>query len=161
MPSPRCWPGWAVLLITAALCGRPPHVFAQSAQKAESLPAPRRATPAVQAPVLAPSILDDQVKPIDLGSALRLAGVQNPEIGLAQELVAEAVAARRLAAAQILPTLNVGSNFNAHTGPLQRSTGVITEVNRGALYAGMGAGAVGAGTVSVPGLVLSGNVSEG
>jgi outer membrane protein TolC len=113
----------------------------------------------VSAPILASSLLKEPVQPLDLGTALRLAGVQNPEILLAQERVAEAVTARRLAAAQFLPTLNAGTNFDAHTGPLQRSTGVITDVNRSALYAGMGAGAVGAGTV--PGLVLSGNVSEG
>jgi outer membrane protein TolC len=44
---------------------------------------------------------------------------------------------------------------------LQRSNGVIIDVNRSSLYAGMGSSAVGAGTVTIPGLVLSGNVSEG
>ena len=72
----------------------------------------------------------------------------------------EAVALRQLAAAQILPSLNVGTNFDSHTGPLERSTGVIQKENREALYLGMGANAVGAGTVNIPGLVLSGNVSE-
>ncbi len=99
--------------------------------------------------------------PIDLAAALQLAGVQNPEILLARERVVEAVARRQLAAAQILPSLNVGTNFDSHTGPLLTSTGVVQKVNRGSLYLGLGANAVGAGTVSVPGVVLSGNVSEG
>jgi outer membrane protein TolC len=65
-----------------------------------------------------------------------------------------------LAAAQLLPTINVGTNYDDHTGPLQRSTGVITKVNRSALYLGLGASAVGAGTVTIPGIVWNGNVSE-
>src|SRR5690349_695512 len=49
------------------------------------------------------TILRDGEFPIDLGSALRLAGAQNPELLLARERVAEATAVRQLAAAQILP----------------------------------------------------------
>jgi outer membrane protein TolC len=101
------------------------------------------------------------VQPIDLASALRLAGVQNPEILQARERVVEAIAVRQLAAARFLPTINLGANFDSHTGPLQRANGSILEVNRGALYAGLGANAVGAGTVNIPGLVVAGNVSEG
>src|SRR5438552_5950837 len=104
--------------------------------------------------------LSPESRPIDLASALQLAGVQNPEILLARQRVVEAVAQRQLAAAQILPSLNAGTNFDSHTGPLQRSTGQILEVNRGALYLGLGANAVGAGTVNIPGIVWSGNVSE-
>jgi outer membrane protein TolC len=91
---------------------------------------------------------------------LKLAGVQNPEILLARERVALAVAERQLAAAQILPTINLGTNFDAHTGPLQQSTGAILKVNRSALYLGLGANAVGSGTVNIPGIVWNGNVSE-
>jgi outer membrane protein TolC len=100
------------------------------------------------------------VQPIDLGNALKLAGMRNPEILLAREAVSEALALRLQAAAQLLPTINAGSNFNTHNGPLQQSTGAIIKVNRGALYAGLGAYAVGAGTVNIPGVVLSGNISE-
>src|SRR5215831_3588890 len=84
---------------------------------AEKLPPPG---PANTHPPAAPagSILTDPVNPIDLGTALRLAGVQNPEILLARERVVEAVALRQLAAAQFLPTLNGGTNFDSHTGPL-------------------------------------------
>ncbi len=52
--------------------------------------------------------LNQNVTPIDLLSALRLAGVQNSQILLAQQRVLEAVALRQLAAAQFLPTLNAG-----------------------------------------------------
>ncbi|HWY85644.1 MAG TPA: TolC family protein [Gemmataceae bacterium] len=107
----------------------------------------------------APTLLSRNSRPIDLASALRLAGVENPEILLARERVVEAVALRQLAAAQFLPTLNAGTNVDNHTGTLQQSTGAIINVNRGSLYLGLGAGAVGAGTVTIPGLVWEGNVS--
>jgi outer membrane protein TolC len=54
----------------------------------------------------------------------------------------------------------VGTNFDNHTGPLQASSGTIVNVHRGALYLGLGANAVAAGTVNIPGLVLAGNISE-
>lgn len=98
--------------------------------------------------------------PIDLASALRLAHVENPQILLARERVREAVAYRQLAAAQFLPTINAGANFDLHRGPLQQSTGQTLKINRDSLYLGLGAGAVGAGTVTIPGVVWAGNLSE-
>ena len=59
-------------------------------------------------PVPMTSILDPNFRPIDLNTALRLAGVQNPELNLARQRVVEAAALRQLAAAQILPTINSG-----------------------------------------------------
>jgi outer membrane protein TolC len=106
------------------------------------------------------TILDAKFESIDLGSALRLAGVRNAEILLARERVTEAVALRQLAAAQLLPTLNAGVNVNDHTGPLQQASGSIINVNRGALYLGLGAGAVGGSTVAIPGIVWNANLSD-
>src|SRR5438045_1191404 len=98
------------------------------------------------------TILQPGENPIDLGTALRLAGAENPELLLARERVSEATALRQLAAAQLLPNLNVGSNYNLHRGVLQDSGGNLLRVDRDALYVGLGAGAVGAGTVGIPGL---------
>jgi outer membrane protein TolC len=95
-----------------------------------------------------------------LPTALRLAGVQNPELLLARERVAEAVAVRQLAAAQFLPNINAGTNVDVHDGNLQASNGQIVKVNRGSLYLGLGANAVAAGTVNIPGIVWNGNLSE-
>ncbi len=106
-----------------------------------------------------PTILDKDSRAIDLASALQLAGVQNPQILLARERVVEAVAYRQLAAAQFLPSINVGANYNAHQGSLQQSAGNMLQLNREGLYVGLGANAVGAGTVNIPGIVWSGNVS--
>ncbi len=128
---------------------------------AEPLPAPR-VMKEDKDPFPPPaSLLPADGQNIDLASTLRLAGVSNPEILLAQERVVEAVALRQLAAAQLLPNINAGSNYDAHLGPLQQSNGNILKLNRDALYVGLGANAVAAGTVTVPGIFWSGNVSEG
>src|SRR5947209_651322 len=87
-----------------------------AAGRAQALPKP----PADAQPMPA-SILGPNVAPIDLASALRLAGVNNAEIMLARERVLEAVAVHQLAAVQILPTLNAGTNLDLHTGNLQQS----------------------------------------
>src|SRR4029077_6765011 len=52
------------------------------------------------------NLLCGDATPIDLASALQLAGVANPELLLCRQRVVEAVALRQLAAAQILPDLN-------------------------------------------------------
>lgn len=126
----------------------------------EVLPQPHPVATRSDAPFALDPLLNATVFPIDLSSALQLAGVQNPEMLLARERVVEAVAVRQLAAAQFLPNINLGTNFDNHNGPLQNSLGVIQKVNRGSLYLGLGAGAVGAGTVTIPGLVWNGNVSD-
>src|SRR4051794_21789622 len=63
-----------------------------------------------------PTILDPESRPIDLDSALHLAGVRNPEILFARERVIEATALRQLAAAQFLPSINAGTNLDHHNG---------------------------------------------
>jgi outer membrane protein TolC len=106
-----------------------------------------------------PTLLGKDRRPIDLASALQLAGVQNPEILLARERIVEAAALRQLAAAQFLPTLNAGGNLDHHDGVVQQSTGLMLKVNRDSLYLGAGASAVGAGTLQIPGVVWNGNLS--
>src|SRR5579862_2170644 len=154
----RVW--WLAALLAIGCWGSNGPSVAQPPGKeapkgGEKLPAPRQLPPAPSTGLVA-----GQPAQIDLASALRLAGVQNPEILLAQQRVEEAVALRQLAAAQFLPSLNVGTDTDLHTGPLQRSTGQIIQENRGSLYLGLGAAAVGAGTVNIPGVLWTGNVSD-
>jgi outer membrane protein TolC len=118
-----------------------------------------RSTDKMATPPSPPTILDPNVQPIDLNTSLRLAGVQNPQLMIARQRVVEAAALRQLAAAQFLPSINVGTNYYSHTGNLQQSNGNILSVNRSAVYVGAGAGAVGSGTVSVPGVVLEENLA--
>lgn len=100
------------------------------------------------------------VTPIDLATSLSLAGVQNPELLVSQTRVSESMALRQLAAAQFLPTINLGTSLDSHTGVLQQSSGNILSVRRQALFFGAGANAVAAGTVNIPGVVWNFSVSE-
>jgi outer membrane protein TolC len=164
------WAGAAGICGAASICladrppppqfgppARPPErvvarPVSQTMRQADAPPAsPRRPT------------LDsnEQSTTIDLASALSLAGVRNPEIMLARERVTETAAIRMFAAAQILPNLNAGMNFDAHSGPVQQSSGHILNLSRSALYVGAGANAVAAGSVNIPGVMWNQNISQG
>ncbi len=125
---------------------------------------PHKAANTFAAPLGAPDDfglgLDAAVTPIDLPSALQLAGWKSPEVLLAQQRVLAVTARQQLAAAQALPDLNLGSNLDSHTGSLQQSSGQIIEVQRSALYVGAGGNAVGSGSVNLPGLQYNLNVGE-
>lgn len=151
----RCFsPTWAFIALAmagapAASCAQTPSVEVPSEKSPTktTLPEPPPGT-----------ILRPGEVPIDLGTALRLAGVQNPELLIARQRVIEATAIRQFAAAQILPNINAGTNLDMHLGPLQQASGNILKVNRDALYVGLGANAVGAGTVNIPGIYYNLNV---
>ncbi len=150
-----CWRCWA----------RRPSLVPRTRRRSPTSPAHHRRPPwpalqQVPPPVPLVTRLDPNNRPIDLNTALRLAGVQNPDLLLARQRVVEAVALRQLAVAQFLPSLNGGTNYDAHTGNLQQSNGNILSLNRNAVYVGAGSAAVAAGTVSIPGVVLSGNTAE-
>ncbi|HVX13775.1 MAG TPA: TolC family protein [Pirellulales bacterium] len=98
---------------------------------------------------------------LDLASALDLAGVRNPEIMMARERITETMAIRQFAAAQILPNINGGTNFDTHSGNLQQSSGHILDVSRSALYVGAGANAIAAGSTNIPGVMWNQNISQG
>jgi len=118
-----------------------------------------RGTPTEPLLPQAPSFIGASIVPIDLNTTLRLAGVQNPDVLVAQSRVVESVALRQVAAAQFLPTINLGTNYDTHTGVLQQSNGNILSVNRSAVYVGAGANAIAAGSVNIPGVFLQGNVA--
>ena len=158
-----CGVGAAALLVALSCPGS--QAPAQSGkqpergEKLEKLPLPKHFAGSTIGPAPA-SLLNADVRPIDLCSALKLAGVDNPEILLARERVTAADAERLYAAAQILPNINYGTDYDAHQGTLQQSIGKIIQVNRDSLYLGLGANAVGAGTVTIPGVVWNANVSD-
>ena len=165
----------APLLVAAAISGMmAPGVWAQEPAKTPPRPATSDRTALETPPALPmpgrtgipeivnspPTLLGDEVREIDLNTALRLAGVQNPDLNFARQRVVESEALKQLAAAQFLPTINLGTNYDSHTGVLQQSNGNILSVQRSALYVGAGANAVAAGTVNIPGVFLNGNVAE-
>lgn len=117
---------------------------------------------------LLPPSLGDEVRrasegeasPIDLTTSLHLAGAENPQILVAMQRTVAAAARQQLAAAQALPNINLGTNFDFHHGVLQQASGNILKVNRDAMYIGAGAQAVAAGSVSIPGVQYNLNVGE-
>lgn len=78
--------------------------------------------------------------PIDLPTALRLAGANNLHIALAAERVAQAAAAAQASRAKWLPSLNAGISYNKHDGRIQATDGEVIEANRGSLFVGGGVG---------------------
>lgn len=112
------------------------------------------------APIAPPVATGDPDQVIDLGAALRLAGVENPTVDLARERVREALAEQLSAKSLLLPSLNVGGNYYAHRGALQTAAGAVTDVNRQSLYLGAGARAVGGGTATVPGVWLFAHLGD-
>ena len=71
-----------------------------------------------------------------------------------------ATARQQYAAAQALPNLNFGTNYDKHNGFLQQASGNILNTNRDALFVGAGANAVAAGSVNIPGIQYNLNVGE-
>jgi outer membrane protein TolC len=104
--------------------------------------------------------LTTETMAVDLATVLRLAGLDNPQILLARQRVLEAVAQRQYAAAQILPSLHLGTSYDDHNGNLQRSGGGILKVDRNSYYVGAGAIAIGAGSVNIPGIGWNLNLSD-
>ncbi|MDY3554270.1 TolC family protein [Gemmata sp. JC717] len=97
---------------------------------------------------------------LDLGVALRLAGVNNPTINRAREAVNEALADQLAARALLLPSANVGANYRYHRGALQAATGFQRDVSFESLYLGAGAGVTGAGTAAAPGVRLFAHLGD-
>jgi outer membrane protein TolC len=98
--------------------------------------------------------------PLDLSTALALVAGQNAEVQHAQWRVQEAYAQLDGAEALWLPSIQAGVSYHRHDGNLQASDGTILDVNRSSLQGGFGAGAVGAGAVPNPGLVMQFHTSD-
>jgi outer membrane protein TolC len=87
---------------------------------------------------------------LDLPAALRLAEAVNPTLAVSRQAIEEARAQRVEAAALLLPTLRVGSNYRRHDGVFQSAFGEMRRVNLTSLYFGGGARALAAGSVTIP-----------
>jgi outer membrane protein TolC len=102
----------------------------------------------------------EPARPIDLPTALSMAAGQNPQVAFAGARVREAFAQLDRADALWLPSINAGVNYNKHEGRIQDVRGEVFDTSRGALYSGLGAQAVGAGSPAVPGVVARFHLSD-
>jgi len=78
------------------------------------------------------------VSPIDLPTALRLAGAQNLDVQIAREKVREAQANHQSAVAQFFPWISAGIAYRQHDGNAQETSGDIIDVHKNS-YAPVGA----------------------
>jgi len=101
-----------------------------------------------------------QEYPVDLSSVLQLAETQNPTIALGREAIQEALAFQLQARGMLLPSLNAGTMYHLHQGPLQQSNGQILKVEEQSVYFGGGDWTVGSQTVAVPAVHLFGHVGD-
>ncbi len=76
--------------------------------------------------------------PIDLPTALQLAGANNLQIVLAQQKVGEAMAKRSGAEAIWIPSFVAGAVYSHHDGRVQNTDGTIIDVERNARFVGGG-----------------------
>jgi len=81
---------------------------------------------------------DPDLYPLNLTTALQLAGGNNLQIALAGERIQEAISKLNAAEVMWLPSLNAGVGFNSHTGKIQATDGEIVEVDRQSVFVGGG-----------------------
>jgi len=113
-----------------------------------------------QIPVSIPPVPAENDYPIDLPTAIHLAGGESLAVALARHQWREASARARAAEALWLPSIRAGFNYNKHEGVIQDVVGNAFNTSRGALYNGFGAGAVGAGSPTYPGLVANFHLAD-
>jgi outer membrane protein TolC len=100
------------------------------------------------------------VYPIDLPTALRLADTGNYHIAIAREEISQALARVDSSQALWLPSLRAGASYNKHEGALQDASGNVSDISRGAAYAGLGGMASGTGSPFVPGLYANFHLAD-
>ncbi len=102
--------------------------------------------------ILAASDPSAAVVPIDLPTALAVATGNNPQVAFAQARIREAEAELDNAEVLWLPSLRTGLNYHTRDGTIQNTEGRILDSRRTGYFAGLGARAVGGGSVGVPGV---------
>jgi outer membrane protein TolC len=112
----------------------------------EAPPRPPEAVPVPTPDQLLPPVDNTAAEhfPIDLATALRLAGANNLQIALAAERVTEAQNRLERARVMWLPNLNAAIGYNRHDGRIQDTRGDVFDVSRSSVYYGAGAGVAGA-----------------
>ncbi len=109
---------------------------------------PDRPPDQAEAPVGGPLVPGQVLQPIDLPSALRLAGAQDLDISIARERVGQAIAELEQARVLWLPSIYVGPNWIRHDGQVQTVQGPIQTVSKSSLF--LGATAAAGSSVSGP-----------
>ncbi len=104
--------------------------------------------------------LENAAQTIDLSTALMLTAGRSPQVAFANARIEESRAQLDRAESLWLPSLRAGANYNKHEGRIQDVAGTVIETSRGSVYSGLGAGAVGAGSPAVPGVLAQFHVTD-
>src|SRR5688572_29494698 len=109
----------------------------------DQLPAPAAQTPVAQSqssalPPEAPNIPNAHVYPINLPTALQLAGVEPLDIAVASERLKVACAQLDRARVLWLPNVNVGVDYFRHDGRIQDVRGDVFDTSKSSVMAGAG-----------------------
>jgi outer membrane protein TolC len=83
-----------------------------------------------------PLVPGQVIEPVDLASALKLAGARDLDVALAKERVAQAVAELDQARVLWLPSLYLGPNWIRHDGQVQTVEGQVKTVSKSSLFLG-------------------------
>ena len=155
---------WIALIAPATDYLRGDTPPAEPSAKPEKIPPPR-ALPDGDEPAnlsRAPSSLPEypEEQPIDLDTALRLAEVENPTIGIARQAIEAALADQLRARAMMLPHLRAGMNYHLHNGILQNSFGEMRRVDSQSFYLGGGARALASDTVAFPAVQIYSHLGD-
>jgi outer membrane protein TolC len=95
-----------------------------------------------------PLVPGQAIHPIDLPSALRLAGARDLDIAIARERVCQSLAELQQARVQWLPSLYLGPNWTRHDGQAQIVQGQVQTISKSSLF--LGATAAAGSSVSGP-----------
>ena len=104
--------------------------------------------------------LSDEPIAIDLAKSLERVALAHPVVMHAKWRVEEAQAKLQRAEALWLPSIQAGFNYHRHDGNYQAINGSIVDINSNSLQAGLGAGAIAAGTTARPGLVAQFHLAD-
>jgi len=101
-----------------------------------------------EAPPGSPLVPGQVIEPIDLPSALRLAGARDLDIAIAKERVGQSLAELEQARVLWLPSLYLGPNWIRHDGQAQIVQGQVQTISKSSLF--LGATAASGSSVSGP-----------
>src|SRR6516164_4930190 len=140
------WQRFGTLAIMSAwaitLCG-PKHQLALAQEQAPASDPWHASVQPPPVPVVPPGpVSSDKPLPINLPTALQLAGVRPIDIGLASERIRQAAAQLDRAQVLWLPTINLGVEYSRHDGQIQETPGTVFGTSRSSFQLGAGPVAV-------------------
>lgn len=89
---------------------------------------------------------------VEFGEILSIAAGRNPQINFANERIREAFADLTEAESLWLPAIRLGANYHYRDGTIQNTQGEMLDSSRNGMFAGLGARAVGGGSIGIPGI---------